>query len=192
MAEEAFALSPISARAALPSEEDYAAISAAFMETSRGRWFLGEYAKRNRNADTRMVLDAVARIEDSLSAQRQAAQAAIRDEQLAQALDALEQAADYIARTHGDEPADSAAASVPYLMLAGFTAGGALMARAAVKAKQALDSGAEDSAFYQSKIVSARFYADHLLPRAGASLPAVLAGGRWTNALSLEQFQHQS
>ena len=89
MAEEAFALSPISARAALPSEEDYAAISAAFMETSRGRWFLGEYAKRNRNADTRMVLDAVARIEDSLSAQRQAAQAAIRDEQLAQALDAL-------------------------------------------------------------------------------------------------------
>ncbi|MTV15054.1 MULTISPECIES: hypothetical protein [Bradyrhizobium] len=89
MAEEAFALSPISARAALPSEEDYAAISAAFMETSRGRWFLGEYAKRNRNADTRMVLDAVARIEESLSAQRQAAAAAIRDEQVAQALAAL-------------------------------------------------------------------------------------------------------
>lgn len=89
MAEEAFALSPISARAALPSEEDYAAISAAFMETSRGRWFLGEYAKRNRNADTSMVLDAVARIEESLSAQRQAAADAIRDEQLAQALAAL-------------------------------------------------------------------------------------------------------
>src|SRR6266446_4896070 len=71
MADEAFALSPISARAALPSEEDYAAISEAFMETSRGRWFLGEYAKRNRNADTRMVLDAVARIEESLAAQRQ-------------------------------------------------------------------------------------------------------------------------
>ena len=70
MAEEAFALSPISARAALPSEEDYAAISEAFMETSRGRWFLGEYAKRNRNADTRMVLDAVARIEESLAANR--------------------------------------------------------------------------------------------------------------------------
>ena len=41
---------------ALPSEEDYAAISEAFMETSRGRWFLTEYAKRNRNADTRLVL----------------------------------------------------------------------------------------------------------------------------------------
>ena len=71
MADEAFALSPISARAALPSEEDYAAISEAFMETSRGRWFLTEYAKRNRNADTRMVLDAVARIEQGLAAQKE-------------------------------------------------------------------------------------------------------------------------
>ena len=71
MADEAFALSPISARASLPREEDYEAIREAFMETSRGRWFLGEYAKRNRNADTRMVLDAVARIEESLAAQRQ-------------------------------------------------------------------------------------------------------------------------
>ena len=70
MADEAFALSPISARAAQPSEEDYDAISEAFMETSRGRWFLGEYAKRNRNADTRMVLDAVARIEQGLAAQK--------------------------------------------------------------------------------------------------------------------------
>src|SRR6202795_5065001 len=71
MADEAFALSPIFARAAQPREEDYEAISEAFMETSRGRWFLCEYAKRNRNADTRMVLDAVARIEESLAARRQ-------------------------------------------------------------------------------------------------------------------------
>jgi hypothetical protein len=73
MADEAFALSPISARAAQPSEGDYEAISQAFMETSRGRWFLGEYAKRNRNADTRMVLDAVARIEETLATQNQPA-----------------------------------------------------------------------------------------------------------------------
>jgi hypothetical protein len=71
MADEVFALSPISARATLPSEEDYEAIREAFMETSRGRWFLGEYAKRNRNADTRLVLDAVARIEDAIAAQKQ-------------------------------------------------------------------------------------------------------------------------
>ena len=71
MANHAFALSPISARANLPSEEDYEAIREAFVETARGRWFLDEYAKRNRNSDTRMVLDAVARIEQTIAAQKQ-------------------------------------------------------------------------------------------------------------------------
>lgn len=85
MTDEAFALSPISARAAQPREEDYDAISEAFMETSRGRWFLGEYAKRNRNSDTRMVLDAVARIEQSLAAQKQPAP----ESSLAEALAAI-------------------------------------------------------------------------------------------------------
>jgi hypothetical protein len=75
MADQAFALSPISAHATQPSEADYEAIREAFMETARGRWFLGEYAKRNRNADTRMVLDAVARIEQTLGALRQPAEA---------------------------------------------------------------------------------------------------------------------
>jgi len=90
MADEAFALSPISARASLPSEEDYDAISQAFMETSRGRWFLGEYAKRNRNADTRMVLDAVERIEQTIAAQKREA----ADEGLDEALAAIRRAVD--------------------------------------------------------------------------------------------------
>lgn len=72
MADEAFALSPINARASLPTDGDYDAICDAFMETARGRWFLGEYAKRNRNADTRMVLDAVERIEASMASHKQA------------------------------------------------------------------------------------------------------------------------
>ena len=72
MANQAFALSPISARATLPGEEDYEAIREAFMETARGRWFLDEYARRNRNADTRMVLDAVSRVEETIAQQHQA------------------------------------------------------------------------------------------------------------------------
>jgi hypothetical protein len=90
MADEAFALSPISARATQPSEQDYDAIREAFMETSRGRWFLGEYAKRNRNADTRMVLDAVARIEETLAAQKTPAP----DPRLAEALAGIRTALD--------------------------------------------------------------------------------------------------
>jgi len=92
MADEAFALSPISARAAMPSEADYDVIREAFMATSRGRWFLGEYARRNRNADTTMVLDAVARIEGSLAALRQPEVEDRVPEMLAAIRNAVEQA----------------------------------------------------------------------------------------------------
>ena len=91
MANQAFALSPISARASLPSEEDYDAIREAFMETARGRWFLDEYARRNRNADTRMVLDAVARIEETLAAQKQPPPPVV-DDRLPEALIAIRSA----------------------------------------------------------------------------------------------------
>jgi hypothetical protein len=48
---------------ALPADADYDALCEALMASSRGRWFLEEYAKRNRNADTGLVLDAIARVE---------------------------------------------------------------------------------------------------------------------------------
>ena len=72
MADEAHAPLSFPADAATPSEADYTAIHDVFMETARGRWFLAEFAKRNRNADTRMVLDAVARIEQSLAGAKDA------------------------------------------------------------------------------------------------------------------------
>lgn len=49
------------------SPGDYEAIEAAVMETSRGRWFLREYARRNRNADTKAVLSAIAGLERKLT-----------------------------------------------------------------------------------------------------------------------------
>ena len=110
MADEAFALSPISARPVQPSEADYDAIRDAFMETSRGRWFLSEYAKRNRNADTGMVLDAVARIEEALAAQGPPAQ----DTRLAEALAAM--------RSAVDQAAEAASAAFASLNLADHVA----------------------------------------------------------------------
>ena len=104
MADEAFALSPISARAVQPSEADYDAIREAFMETSRGRWFLGEYAKRIRNADTSMVLDAVARIEETLAAQNKPARDPALDEALAAIRAALDAARIAASAALGDLP----------------------------------------------------------------------------------------
>lgn len=59
----------------LPSaltEADYGAIEQAVMETARGRWFLSEYARRNRHADTETVLAAIGRLESAVTAPRAA------------------------------------------------------------------------------------------------------------------------
>ena len=45
------------------ADSDYDSIHAAVMETVRGRWFLSEYARRNRQADTDVLLKAIGRIE---------------------------------------------------------------------------------------------------------------------------------
>jgi chemotaxis regulatin CheY-phosphate phosphatase CheZ len=54
------------------SEADYEAIEAAVVETNRGRWFLAEYARRNRHADTRMLLTAIDRLEAAIRGERTA------------------------------------------------------------------------------------------------------------------------
>jgi chemotaxis regulatin CheY-phosphate phosphatase CheZ len=41
-------------------------IAAAVLETARGRWFLGEHSRRNRQADTKLVLEAIEKLERSL------------------------------------------------------------------------------------------------------------------------------
>ncbi|GJD53164.1 hypothetical protein OPKNFCMD_5935 [Methylobacterium crusticola] len=50
--------------------EEYDVIETAMLETARGRWFLGEYARRNRSADTGVLLDAIGRLENAVAADR--------------------------------------------------------------------------------------------------------------------------
>jgi hypothetical protein len=45
-----------------PSQTEYDAILGTMMASARGRWFLAEYARRNRSADTSAVLAAIDRI----------------------------------------------------------------------------------------------------------------------------------
>ena len=49
------------------NEVDYEAIEAAVTETVRGRWFLAEFARRNRIVETRQLLDAMTRIETAVA-----------------------------------------------------------------------------------------------------------------------------
>lgn len=52
-----------------PSAEDFDAVHAGVMETTRGRWFLHEYSRRYRNADTTLLLTAIKRMESALDIQ---------------------------------------------------------------------------------------------------------------------------
>jgi hypothetical protein len=53
-------------------EEDYRTFCAALESTQRGRDFLVEYARRNRNADTEMLLDSLDRIESMMQSEGKA------------------------------------------------------------------------------------------------------------------------
>jgi hypothetical protein len=52
------------------TEAEYEAIEAAVMETARGRWFLSEFTRRNRNADTEVLLDAIGKLEQAVTSER--------------------------------------------------------------------------------------------------------------------------
>ena len=59
------------------------------------------------------------------------------------------------------------------------------MARGLLAAERLRDS---DPTFYKTKIATARFFAENLLPQAKALATSIIEGGYSTNALELEQF----
>jgi len=79
------------------------------------------------------------------------------------------------------------AVSVDYMMLVGYVCGGWQMARAAQVAQTKLMTG-QDPVFHEAKLITARFYVEHVLPRAGALLHSVMRGGVSIMALTEEQF----
>jgi butyryl-CoA dehydrogenase len=80
------------------------------------------------------------------------------------------------------------AGSVPYLKMAGIVLGGWQMARAALIAADRLKAGEGDTRFYEAKVATARFYADHILPQSLAYRTAIIAGGQGVMALAEDQF----
>jgi alkylation response protein AidB-like acyl-CoA dehydrogenase len=79
------------------------------------------------------------------------------------------------------------AGSVPYLMLAGNVMAGWQLARSLLVAEKAIAAG-EDVAFMQAKITTARFYADHLLSKAGGLRDSIVEGADSVTALPLDAF----
>jgi hypothetical protein len=100
-----------------PGEADYDAICAAVLATERGRWFLAEYARRNRQADTVEIVAAIERIAARSGADAAARWGTAPDNVHVERMHAeLAELADAIARTR-TELASAAAGPVSDLTL---------------------------------------------------------------------------
>jgi hypothetical protein len=109
-------------------------------------------------------------------------------EPLAKGLSAHEQAVTHLLENYQADPHLPGSMAFNVLMLMGTVAGGWQMGRAALEAHQALAAGEGDAGFFQTKLMTARFYARHIMPRAQAYLDAALTGSEDVMALSEAQF----
>jgi 3-(methylthio)propanoyl-CoA dehydrogenase len=95
---------------------------------------------------------------------------------LHRSLDGLEAATRWLLERFPVDPRAAAAVAVPYLELFGTVAGAALVLRAAAIAAQRLADPDADRVFLAAQIGTARFYGEHILPRAFALEETVTRG----------------
>ncbi len=102
-------------------------------------------------------------------------------EALGKALGELRTATDWLLGDGRADPADGLAGATPYLRLFSVVTGGWVMARQALQASEQRDRPdcrAEEVAFYEGKVLTARFYCEQILPQASGLVPAVTATNR--------------
>jgi hypothetical protein len=93
----------------------------------------------------------------------------------------------FVAANTKSSPNAVFAGSVPYLMLAGNLMAGWQLARSLLIAQEQLAQG-DDAPFMKSKIITARFYADHLLTKAPGMRDSIVEGADSVTALALDAF----
>jgi alkylation response protein AidB-like acyl-CoA dehydrogenase len=148
---------------------------------------VGRKTVRDGGAVAKSILAQVRATEAQLAEVQDADFAAICARLVAGSV-ALEAVVDHVVANTKADPRAVFAGSVVYLKLAGIVLGGWQMARAALVARQKLDAGDGDAAFYRAKIATARFFADHVLSQADGLRQAIVEGGAGVLALDVEQF----
>ena len=85
-------------------------------------------------------------------------------------------------------PDNAGAAAVPYLHLMGIVALGQMWLVMAKASHAALDAGTSDAAFFEAKLITARYFAERFLPDAGALRRKLEAGADSLMALPADAF----
>jgi alkylation response protein AidB-like acyl-CoA dehydrogenase len=145
---------------------------------------------RKTARDGGAVAKAIARQIEATEAQlgqRSSVAARAMAKRLRPAREAFVQTVDFVAGQTKASPNAVFAGSVPYLMLAANVVAGWQMARALMAAEDRLAEGVE-SEFMRAKIVTARFYADHLLSKAPGLRDSIVDGAEGVTEMALEAF----
>ncbi len=148
---------------------------------------IGRKIAREGGATIKLVMDDMRKVRAQVGASEDEALTVI-GRSLESGIGALEKAVDYIVATYGSDIKSAATGAVPFLKLFGIVAGGWQMARAALVSQQRLAEKTGDAQFYRNKILTARFYADHVLPQASGLSHVVIHGAPAVVAMNDDQF----
>ncbi|MBK8665702.1 MAG: acyl-CoA dehydrogenase [Burkholderiales bacterium] len=146
---------------------------------------VGRKTARDGGQTAKAIAAQIEATEKELAAGSAAAQVVAR--RLAAGRQAFLDVVDFIVASAKSDPNAAYAGSVPYMLLAGNLVAGWQLGRALLVAEQQLAAG-NDATFMQAKIVTARFYADHILTRVPAARDAIVEGADSVTALALEAF----
>ena len=145
---------------------------------------IGRKTVRDGGATAKLFSEKIQQTEKDLASSSTADAKAVL-KQLTSAREAFEASVAYIVANAKTDIKAVYAGSFAYLRLCGLVLGAWQMARALLAAQE-LRAG--DPNFYDSKIATARFFAENLLPQSQALATSILESGHSTNALTAEQF----
>jgi alkylation response protein AidB-like acyl-CoA dehydrogenase len=112
---------------------------------------------------------------------------AVIHRELSAAVAALEETTAWILEQGLTDPVQALSAATPYQRLFATTAAGWLMAEQGLAAKRLIDEGHADADLAAVKLVTARFFAEHLLPQVHGLVAPVKAGKADLFALTADQ-----
>jgi alkylation response protein AidB-like acyl-CoA dehydrogenase len=107
---------------------------------------------------------------------------------LSRALTNLREAGEWVLKQAKSDAAVAAASAAPFLRLAGNVLGGYYLLKCAAIAQKEMSVRTGDPAFFTAKIMTARFYAEHVLPLSGGLATAVMEGSPVTLAAPENMF----
>ena len=148
---------------------------------------VGRKTARDGGQVAKAIGAQIAKTEADLAARDSADSRAVM-KRLSAARQAFVEVVDFVAGNTKAAPNAVFAGSVPYLMLAGNLMAGWQLARSLVIAEELLAQSADDARFLRAKIVTARFYADHILGKAPGIRDAIVEGADSVTALEVESF----